>query len=243
MPRTITTQEATVDIMQVEIQVLKVGKKQVTMGLFRQLPHEPLLEGEDVHLRGVPWGHVNYWWDGDGSQADDGPRLHVVWQQDTVLYRSVIDRQPPRPTRRWLRSLRETVMDRLFIWLAGQASSVQVVSHSVAGELTVAWQGLTWPVLFSDDDISTAYKMLIVTTQAAQRLADGTEDDPSWRQRYRETAEPYLKLLEHRGLHDVTEAQLLAERDDIGSRVETYERRWAQQWKTLSELPQLFIAV
>ena len=74
--RILTTHEATVQTVQVEIQVLKVGKKQVTMGLFRQLPREVLLDPDTLQLRGVPWGHVQYWWEGaTGAGTAAGDRL------------------------------------------------------------------------------------------------------------------------------------------------------------------------
>ena len=53
---TITTKEATIDTVQVEIQTLRVNNKQVTMGLFRQLPLASLLDHRDIRLRGLPWG-------------------------------------------------------------------------------------------------------------------------------------------------------------------------------------------
>ena len=61
----LTAHEATIQTASVEIQTLRVGKKQVAMGLFRQLPHDLLLDPETLQLRGVPWGHANNRWDGD----------------------------------------------------------------------------------------------------------------------------------------------------------------------------------
>jgi hypothetical protein len=243
MPTTLRIHEATVQTMQVEIQVLKVGKKQVTMGMFRQLPAAPLLSGEELSLRGVPWGHVNYWWDGDGSRNNDDARLHIIWQQDTGLYRSVIHRRPSPQTRRRFQSLLDDVMKDLFLWLAGGAA-VRVVSY-VDGQLTVEWQGLRWCVSAVHPDIHTAHQMVRLTNEAAQRLGQGatTAADDWWMQRYGEVQEKYLKLLEHRGLHIVTDADLLAQRAAVEERRVTYEQRWEQQWQTLQALPQLYIAI
>jgi hypothetical protein len=82
----LTAHEATIQTAQVEIQVLKVGKKQVTMGMFRQLPYKSILDWPGIYdahrlgfwdsvfpterfrgappfrLAGRPWGHVNYFW-------------------------------------------------------------------------------------------------------------------------------------------------------------------------------------
>ncbi|MFI6883699.1 hypothetical protein [Streptosporangium canum] len=45
--------------MTVEIRVLKVGGKQVTLSLFKQLREEPLISHEGT-LNGTPWGIVNH---------------------------------------------------------------------------------------------------------------------------------------------------------------------------------------
>jgi hypothetical protein len=75
--KTLTTHEATIQTAQVAIQVLRVGKKQVTMGMFRQLPHKPLVDWWDMvdaaergwweeesplRIQGRPWGPGNDWW-------------------------------------------------------------------------------------------------------------------------------------------------------------------------------------
>jgi hypothetical protein len=67
--------EAIIQTASVNIQTLRVGKKQVTIGLFRQLPYGELIEWNMLGAvcggfpvatvyAGTPWGHVNYWWDG-----------------------------------------------------------------------------------------------------------------------------------------------------------------------------------
>jgi hypothetical protein len=106
----LTAQAATIQTAQVAIHVLRVGKKQMTMGMFRQLPYEPIVpwwsfswigETAEAQLLGAPWGHVNYWWAGnerentdylnDGKELhpDPGERLHLVWQREGRLYRDI----------------------------------------------------------------------------------------------------------------------------------------------------------
>lgn len=79
----IKVQEATVRTAAVEIKALTVNGKQVTMGLFRQLKNEPLVDIETGLLRGVPWGTVNYFF---GSCSAD--HSHIVWQSGDELRRS-----------------------------------------------------------------------------------------------------------------------------------------------------------
>src|SRR6516164_9298276 len=94
----LTAHAATIHTAQVSIQVLRVGTKQVTMGLFRQLPLAPLLDLDTLAVRGKPWGQVNYWWDGDGRDALLGREecRHLVWQAGPVLHRSIVYRRLPR---------------------------------------------------------------------------------------------------------------------------------------------------
>src|SRR5437660_7947858 len=89
--------EAKIQTVQVAIQALKVGPKQVTMGMFRQLQFAALVDPRTVQLHGVPWGHVNYWWDGDGrSPVLHDNELHVVWQDGDSLRRGIVYEEPPR---------------------------------------------------------------------------------------------------------------------------------------------------
>jgi len=125
MPSIFTTTDVMVQTVQVEIQVLKVGKKQVTMGMFRQLPLRPLFpwwtliedaangwwDEEDpapLHLRGTPWGHVHYWWDANDRekpeyltpsgrlQFDCGERLHLLWCDQGRLSRDIVYEATPQ---------------------------------------------------------------------------------------------------------------------------------------------------
>ncbi len=116
MSAVLTTHEATVHTMAVHISVLKVGPKQVTMGMFRQLPYEQVwnsmallerLGGCEVPILAGPiWGTVNYWW-ADAHSEDDtytndvgqwvkhGDRRHVVWQSADTLRRAIVCEDVP----------------------------------------------------------------------------------------------------------------------------------------------------
>jgi hypothetical protein len=99
---------ATVHTATIDVKIMRVDKKQVTMGLFRQLDEESIFN-PDGTLRGTPWGRVNYCW----SDNKIGTAFHVVWQDGEHLKRSAVpyrpgrDRRidwsdfvyPPRPTR------------------------------------------------------------------------------------------------------------------------------------------------
>jgi hypothetical protein len=88
----IRTNEAVIRTATIEIKTLSVSKRQVTMGLFRQLQQEELIDPETMEFRGVPWGRVNYFWNGSGGSEGD---LHIVWQKDTELRRAVVTKHLP----------------------------------------------------------------------------------------------------------------------------------------------------
>ncbi|MEU2300545.1 hypothetical protein ABZ584_24435 [Streptomyces antibioticus] len=90
MPTQLTTETATLTTATIQIQTLAIGKKQVTLAVFRQLREEPLI-ATDGTLNGVPWGVVNYHPD---KCADAAAHWHVVWQHGTELLRSHVERDP-----------------------------------------------------------------------------------------------------------------------------------------------------
>lgn len=93
MSRIMTTHDPRITTVQVEIQVLKIGAKQMTLSVFRQLTLEPIF-APDGSWRGTPWGWVNYFWDSCGVVAlyadlANKKYLHVVWQDGNTLKRSL----------------------------------------------------------------------------------------------------------------------------------------------------------
>lgn len=84
----ITTEEATVKTVAIEIKALMVGRKQVTLAMFRQLIEEPIIDEETCDLRGVPWGTVNYHSGVDCDAFKYREHLHVTWQKGNELRRS-----------------------------------------------------------------------------------------------------------------------------------------------------------
>lgn len=85
----LTPQNATITTATIQIQALTIGKKQVTLAVFRQLREQPLI-AEDGTLTGEPWGVVNY--HPDKCNHDD--HWHVVWQRDTELLRAWVSKRP-----------------------------------------------------------------------------------------------------------------------------------------------------
>lgn len=90
-----TTQvhRANLETVTVDVRLLQVGGKQMTLSVFRQLQSE---EAFDFHARepkGQLWGLVNYTWKGCMGQRLDincPDHQHVVWQWGDELLRSCV---------------------------------------------------------------------------------------------------------------------------------------------------------
>ncbi len=67
----------------IDVKIMRLEKRQVTMAVFRQLD-VGLLFLSDSSLRGEPWGRVNYTW----KDNPHGTGFHVVWQDGDCLKRS-----------------------------------------------------------------------------------------------------------------------------------------------------------
>ena len=103
--RQLSVGEATLNVVGVSIKAVKIGKKQMTMAVFRQLQNEPVWDLSVSKPRGIVWGRVNYFWDGCGCEqfAGDegsitqwidneklGADVHIIWQLGEELRRSCL---------------------------------------------------------------------------------------------------------------------------------------------------------
>ena len=227
---TVTIREATVQTMQVEIKALKVGKKQVTMGLFRQLPLAPLIDPETVQLHGIPWGHVLYWWDGAGIARQGGAEdyLHMVWQDGDTLRRAIVSLEPPSHIMHNFESTERIYQKHFFCLklLEDPAVRVEVPAYTWGGVWAdIVWQAHKVRLFFADEE-----ERAIVAEFSGQR-------------HYEPFRKSYIELLEGLQIVNTTPEEWnerLAALDMIRTQ---YVVRWKKQIAALLELPQLFIAV
>lgn len=75
----LTINDVVISTVTVNIQVMKIGSKQMTITVFRQLPIETIFD-RDGELVSDPWGWVNY---------DEGKWF--VFSDDGILYRCKIN--------------------------------------------------------------------------------------------------------------------------------------------------------
>lgn len=82
----ITTSDVAIKQVEVSIKVLKIGNKQVTQAVFKQLLEEPLIHPDTGELQGNAWGRVNY----HVGCEQENEHLHVVWQKGDELRRAKV---------------------------------------------------------------------------------------------------------------------------------------------------------
>lgn len=68
---------------------MRIGAKQMTLAVFRQLPKSAIVCQETGNLCGVPWGLVNYN-PGDCWMNRSWGHVHVIWQQGKALFRDCV---------------------------------------------------------------------------------------------------------------------------------------------------------
>lgn len=97
MPTVLDKRHATVHTAAIDVKIMRLDKKQVTLSVFRQLDEE-LIFNADGTLRGTPWGRVNYTWKGNKN----GTVFHVVWQDGDKLKRSPVPKPNTRAVDDWV---------------------------------------------------------------------------------------------------------------------------------------------
>lgn len=75
--------DVSISTVTVDIQVIRIGAKQMTLAVFRQLPYKSIID-ECGNLLELPWGWVNY--DRDRDQSTP-----FVFSHHATLYRSDVN--------------------------------------------------------------------------------------------------------------------------------------------------------
>lgn len=86
---TLHVNHAIIHTASIDVAIMRLNKKQVTLSVFRQLDEESIFLS-DGSLRGTPWGRVNYTW----KDNKPGTAFHVVWQDGEYLKRSAVPKTP-----------------------------------------------------------------------------------------------------------------------------------------------------
>jgi len=76
---------ASVSTLKVDVKVMRVGKKQVTMSMFRQIEEKPIFHFDGT-LAAEPWGWVNYTW----KESPKDTLFYVVYEEGGSIFRTPI---------------------------------------------------------------------------------------------------------------------------------------------------------
>jgi hypothetical protein len=231
MQQVLKVNDVTVKEMTVEVKVIRIGKKQMTQSVFRQLPEESVITPRTGELQGEVCGRVNYHVGCEGIEE----HFHVIWQKGRELRRGIaflpwnkMDRSQCFP---W--SFYDSVMGQLhkryFLYLAAK---------SVAG-----WEpsDLNWAVGDPIDWTVASTRLLdYVDLHALERFwrnrDKGAYDELFWR-----VKEIGRSLLDERPL--LVEGTAYEDMVDIVEEAKPTMMKWRQSYDQLVQLDQLFIAV
>ena len=241
--RKLDTHQATVQTATVEVKTLTIGRRQVTLSVFRQLIDTPplidVLEGE---FNGPPWGRVHYFPPPCNDLADTG-HLHVVWQFGGELRRACVDQFDRYLA--WERNLLEGEED--LCRALDQACFLYFASNS-PGSLCRSFDALACgdrECFFEDDD---AGRILARLDLLRGRLADVKPEE--WLRHHADSLlmecerHRYSSLL-NKNVNPTTTQDLVRLREKIAGRKAILCRRqdaYGRLYGQLRELPQLFIA-
>lgn len=238
--RQITAQEATIKTASIEVKVLTLNGKQMTLSVFRQLKDERLVNDETVELVGQPWGWVNYHPDCHTERE----HLHVVWQQGQWLRRALVFRQP------WLDDITEPEKHITLVDTLQDGYLHYLVARTSAGwrpeqkeiPLKPMPDGVKWPCytariqgrllrIFINPDLASLLRQIWINSDLATHIVQPAKAQLLEYLSSRWPASP--------GPEQTIDELLLP----AVQKLEMYEQRWEQLYTELEALDQLFIAV
>lgn len=246
MTKQVTTSSAAITTAEIKVQTLSIGRKQLTLAVFRQLRQAPLI-AEDGSLNGIPWGEVNYHPDKCDFHSD-GPHWHVVWQRDDLLFRDTVPSQLRGSTVLW-----ETYSDAGRFVDAWCLDWLRRSTHTYAGPhpgdiFRGTGSRNSAEVIFDHRDRKLGAELSREANDAVRSrrdLDEGLKTESGPREWTKERAAKTFAALDDRvqgsGVTTLSKATDLL---DKAVEAELQRRqRYRETYAVLTQLPQLFIAV
>lgn len=84
-PVSLTKESAVVHTASIDVRIMRLDRRQVTMSVFRQLDEEQVID--NGYLLGDVWGRVNYVWKSGRREA---VKFWVVWTDGKLIKRSPV---------------------------------------------------------------------------------------------------------------------------------------------------------
>lgn len=225
MTESIQVQQADIHTAAVEVAIMRISGKQVTLSVFRQLKEEPVVDA-DGHFVGLPWGTVNYHPPKECDGAD-GDHHHVVWQKGNELRRGTIRRprhETPWPdaANDWLLAASAKGWRPSLGWYEGDRRTLQV-----KGDTGVF-------MARPSDPLTEFWRWELRVLNEAEVFPDPT----GFTNRFYAN-----RPIVHPATPSESREQLLAEvTEEVRAAYERQSQR-DKRWAEVHDLPQLFIAV
>lgn len=237
---TIRDREATIKTAIVEIKALTVGGKQVTQSLFRQLEEKSIVDDETLQLVGVPWGRVNYHFDGC---VDGGEHLHIVWQHQNELRRSCVMKRGGDFLASNLTAQADAWRKRAVLQIirdqepAYHGKPMTAAPHGgvyIFGPLEVEYED----VVLTSGSLKTKSVSAVRRYWQARKNLSNSRSDYEWQQVLNAVAE---ELGDTWWGWDIDHC--IEQHNELAATAADIRRRWAIAYNDLCSLDQLFIAV
>ena len=86
--KSITITDASIKQVSIEVKVIKIDNKQMTLAVFKQILHEKIIDDRTGRLKGKPWGKVEYHTNcGIWKRSE---HIHVIWQKGNELRQCIV---------------------------------------------------------------------------------------------------------------------------------------------------------
>jgi len=231
----LTAENAIIKTATVEVKTLTISGKQVTLAVFRQLPHRELINTDTLELLGVPWGIVNYHPDKCGSSSE---HIHVVWQKGTTLARMTLFEKLP-DSRETLRKQKRVTLNYICA-LVGEAQ----LRPKLKDKMNYIWYK---SLDFGRDDIQldeNTYWGAGGGNYFTIKIADITYESSPFNYTSRDSWEHIEQFVSHWKSLDSPSSDLLYERLIVAYNNDMdYCQQYYELYDSLANLDQLYIAV
>lgn len=212
-PIVLRAEDAQITTATITIKTIRVGKRQLTQSVFRQLPRVDLLDEQTAKLNGDVWGWVNYYW----GQEQGG--THFVLQHGQNLYRALFQ----------IRSSSQLVAEwRPRSYVGGRLDEVETHIQAIALKKYLEAGAFVETERYDIDWLGFRPKLPLLRN-VGEPLRDGD-------------AARIQQNLQSMKLADATVKELQTRVTEMLGTAIFYCRRWDQAMKKLEDTEQLFIA-
>lgn len=215
----VTVENAQIKTAAVEIKTLTISGRQVTLSVFRQIQEEDIFD-ENLALKGVPWGTVNYFWKEDFTKD----KIHLLWQRGKELRRCILFR---KSSQKYHHSI----------------DGYEYVSQ-IKNNLDVYYK-IMWDIFVSEmpvKDVNQTSNDCLKNVGFLQRVLN-EKNDGKYHYYHKEELrdDDAVKLFLEKAIFDLAENKKIMEREI--AKKDTMVKKYSEMMETFISLPHLFIAV